>query len=70
MKALVIFLIVLLCVLHHDWWWWDDNTLVFGFMPVGLAWHGGISLAAGLVWLMAVKFCWPKDLEEIEEKKS
>ena len=64
MKALVIFLIIALCVLHHDFWWWDDNTLVFGFMPIGLAWHAGISIAASAVWFLAVKFCWPRELDE------
>ena len=41
-----------------------ERTLVFGFMPIGLAWHAGISLAAGLVGLMAVRFCWPDHLDD------
>jgi hypothetical protein len=68
MRTLVIALIILLAILHHDWWWWDaKEPLVLGFMPVGLAWHAGISLAAGLVGLVAVKFCWPDHLDEEEE---
>ena len=64
-RTLVIGLILLLAVLHHDWWWWEaKEPLVFGFMPIGLAWHAGISLAAGLVGLMAVSFCWPNHLDE------
>ena len=69
MKALVIFLIIALCVLHHAFWWWDDNTLVFGFMPIGLAWHAGISIAAAAVWFLAVTFCWPRELAEDEAKE-
>ncbi len=42
MKRVTIGLLVLLAVLHQDFWWWDDgHTLVFGFMPVGLAYHAG-----------------------------
>ena len=64
MKYLVIGLVVLLAVLHQDFWWWGSKDLVFGFMPVGLAWHAGISLAAGLIGLVAVTFCWPEKLDE------
>ena len=63
MKGFVILLLVVLGVLHHDVWWWGDTTVVFGFMPIGLAWHAGISLAAGLVWWLAVVFCWPEGLD-------
>ncbi|MEC9353612.1 MAG: DUF3311 domain-containing protein [Planctomycetota bacterium] len=64
-RILVISLILLLAILHQDWWWWEaKEPLVFGFMPIGLAWHAGISLAAGLVGLMAVRFCWPDHLDD------
>ena len=35
-----------LVVLHHDFWWWDDATIVVGFLPVGLAYHVGFTIAA------------------------
>lgn len=54
----------LLFVLHQDFWWWSDDTLVLGFMPVGLAWHAGYSIAAALLWLAALKFAWPSEIEE------
>jgi hypothetical protein len=38
--------VLALVVLHHDFWWWDDPTLVFGFLPIGLAYHVGFSIAA------------------------
>ncbi len=64
MRGLVYSLIILLAVLHQDFWWWDDSdTLLFGFVPVGLAYHAGLSLAAGLLWALAVKFCWPADVD-------
>ncbi len=67
MRGLVYGLIILLALLHQDFWWWDDSeTLVFGFVPVGLAYHALLSLAAGVLWALAVKFCWPADVD-VEE---
>lgn len=63
MKSLVWFLVVLLAILHFDFWWWDDKTLVFGFLPIGLAFHAGFSIACSIVWLMAVTWSWPADIE-------
>ena len=65
LRILVICLILLLAVLHHDLWWWEaKEPLVFGFMPIGLAWQIAITLAAGIGWWLATKFCWPAELEE------
>jgi len=55
--------IFILLVLHQDNWFWADDTLVFGFMPVGLFYHACISVAASGVWFYAVKRCWPTDVE-------
>ncbi len=69
MKAVTYGLIVLLAILHQDFWWWDDSdTLVFGFVPLGLAYHAGISMVAALLWATAVKFCWPADADAVEEE--
>lgn len=68
MKKLVYGLIILLAILHQDFWWWDDSeTLVFGFVPIGLAYHAGISAAAAILWAMAVMYCWPEGVDEVEE---
>jgi hypothetical protein len=64
MRKLIFALILLLVVLHQDFWWWDQaRPLLFGVVPIGLAWHAGISLAAGLLWLAAVTWCWPSHLD-------
>jgi hypothetical protein len=55
---------VVLVVLHHDGWWWDDRRLVFGFLPIGLAYHAAYSLAAGILWALASRYAWPSHLEE------
>jgi len=70
MKPLVMFLIILLMVIHQDFWWWDSYDLVFGFMPIGLAYHMFISIAAAAVWFLAVKFCWPEELDRQESEAS
>lgn len=63
MHYLVWALVLLLVALHQDNWFWEDNRLVWGFIPIGLCYHAGISIAAGIVWFLATKFCWPADLE-------
>jgi hypothetical protein len=64
MRLLTWSLLLSLAVLHHDVWFWHTwEPLVLGFLPVGLAWHVGISLAAAAGWAMAVRYCWPAHLE-------
>ena len=57
-------LVVLLIILHQDNWLWDDSTLVFGFMPIGLVYHAGISIGASITWFLATRFAWPDELDE------
>jgi hypothetical protein len=54
---------VLLFFLHQDVWFWSDQSLVMGFMPIGLFYHAMFSLAAALLWASAVKWAWPSDIE-------
>ena len=61
MKYLLCGLVIGLLVVHQDNWFWDDPHLVFGFLPIGLAYHAGISIAAAVVWWLAIQFCWPVD---------
>jgi hypothetical protein len=71
MKRLVYGLLILLAILHQDFWWWDDSeTLVFGFLPVGLAYHALVSLVAALLWAAAVWFCWPVGVDLISAGES
>ncbi|QDV89545.1 hypothetical protein RAS2_06150 [Phycisphaerae bacterium RAS2] len=64
MKLFVYFMVLLLILLHQDYWWRADHTtLVMGFLPVSLAYHVALSLAASLVWGLACKYCWPADAE-------
>ena len=68
MKMALIVAAVLLAVLHQDFWWWDAaEPLVFGFIPIGLAYHALYSLLAAGLWASAVKFAWPTHIEEFAE---
>lgn len=64
MRRFVWVLAVVLALLHYDFWYWNDRTLVFGFMPVGLAYQAVYSLLCGLTWYLAVVFAWPTHIEE------
>jgi len=59
MKNAIWAALLLLLILHQDFWWWDDATLLFGFLPIGVAYHIGISLAAAFLWWLASRYCWP-----------
>ena len=39
MKVFAWGLIIILALVHYDFWYWDDQSLVFGFMPIGLFFH-------------------------------
>ena len=52
-------MVVVLLILHQDNWFWTDSRLVFGFMPIGMFWHVGISIAAALTWALATQIAWP-----------
>jgi len=64
MNKFIWLLVALLLIAHQDFWYWKDDTLVFGFIPIGLFYHACISLAAGIFWFGVCTFAWPKDLEE------
>ena len=66
MKKLLLFLLLAaVYALHQDIWnWRKADPLVFGFLPIGLAYHAGYSIAASIVMAILVKCAWPKKLEE------
>ena len=64
--ALVVF--IALFVLHQDVWNWDNAKLVFGFLPVGLAYHAAYSVVASAFWAIVMKIAWPTKLEQRADK--
>jgi hypothetical protein len=58
-------LIATLYLLHQDFWFWQSaRPLVFGFLPVGLAYHAGYCLTASLLMWALTRFAWPAHLEQ------
>jgi hypothetical protein len=68
MKTLIWLLVIILIIIHQDFWYWEDATLVFGFLPIGLAYHAGISIAAGIVWTLACQFAWPEGIDDFDNE--
>lgn len=64
MRYVVFGMLLILMVLHQSGIAADSKTLLFGFLPAGLAFQMGISLAAGATWLFAALFAWPVDDED------
>jgi hypothetical protein len=63
-RLLIALATAVLYLLHQDLWFWRDaRPLVFGFLPVGLAYHAVYCLAVtGLMWAL-VQVAWPAHLE-------
>jgi hypothetical protein len=66
MKWLLTILVIAVLILHQDFWLWTDKTLVFGFLPIGLAYHALYSLVAAFTMWLLVRFAWPKEIEEAD----
>jgi hypothetical protein len=64
-RALLAIPVIALYILHQDFWFWrTGRPFVFGFIPIGLFYHGAFSVAAALLMWMLVKYAWPSHLEE------
>ena len=65
---LLALLVIVVALIHQDVWFWTDRTLVFGFLPVGLAYHVAYTFAAAFTMWMLVRFAWPAHLEDVAAK--
>jgi len=68
MKKLLLFLLVVLVYAAHQdaWNWRKADPMIFGFLPVGLAYHAAYSIAAAVMMAILVKCAWPKGLDKHE----
>jgi hypothetical protein len=72
MKArfLLLAAVVVLYALHQDLWFWHTaRPLVFGFLPIGLAYHAAYCVAAALLMWALTTFAWPAHLQDRSGKK-
>ena len=54
-------------ILHQDFWnWRKAEPLIFGFLPIGLAYQAGYSILAAAMMAVLVRVAWPKHLENVE----
>lgn len=70
-RSLLVAAVAAVYLLHQDFWFWREaRPLVFGFLPVGLAYHGAYCLVvAALMWWLT-RTAWPAHLEEPETPTS
>jgi len=59
-RVILYILIFVLAFLHQDFWNFDDATLCWGFLPIGLAYHAGYTIAAVVLWYFMIRFASPK----------
>jgi len=60
-------LVAAVYVLHQDFWNWKKaDPLIFGFLPIGLAYQAGYSILAAALMAVLVRTIWPAHLENVE----
>jgi len=66
MKLLVLTLLAAVLLGLHQGFWMRDaaRPLFFGFLPVALAYHGLLTIAAAGFLTLCVKLAWPAHLDE------
>jgi hypothetical protein len=64
-RLLLVLVVAVLYLLHQDFWFWRDaRPLVFGFLPVGLAYHALYCIAVTVLMWTLTRVAWPAHLEE------
>ena len=60
-------LVAAVYALHQDFWNWKTaEPLIFGFLPIGLAYQAGYSILAAILMAVLVKTAWPAHLENVQ----
>ena len=66
---LLVLMVLAVYILHQDFWNWKKSTpLVFGVLPIGLAYHAAYSRLASITMAILVRFAWPTHLETVESE--
>jgi hypothetical protein len=61
----VVLITLLVYALHQDFWFWRSaRPLVFGFLPIGLAYHAAYTIAISFLMLYLVRRHWPEHLDD------
>ena len=68
-KISISLMILAVFLLHQDCWNWNKaEPLIFGFLPIGLAYHAGYAVLAAIMMALLVKFAWPTELDRFESR--
>ena len=72
MKRLLLAAVVaVLYVLHQDLWLWREaRPLVFGFLPIGLAYHAAYCIAVSLLMWTLTRIAWPAHLDSATDEET
>ena len=63
-RLLLALVVVALYGLHQDLWFWREaRPLVFGFLPIGLAYHAAYCVAIAVLMWVLTRVAWPAHLE-------
>ncbi len=68
MTRVLLVAVVLMLILHQDFWLWDNEDLWLGFLPSGLGYQAGYSIAAACLWAWAMRFAWPSHIESLADE--
>jgi len=56
-------------VLHQDVWFWRAaRPLVFGFLPVGLAYHAAYCVLVAALMSVLTVVAWPAHLDRVPDR--
>ena len=70
-RALLAVVVAAVYLMHQDVWFWRDaRPLVFGFLPVGLAYHAGYCVAVALLMWALTRVAWPTHLEGADPERT
>jgi hypothetical protein len=67
MRNLIIVLFIAMLVLHQDAWNWGNEALLFGFLPVALAYHAVFALCCAGLGYLAIRYAWPHQQERLSD---
>jgi hypothetical protein len=74
MRWALVAVVIGVALLHQDPWFfpglWRSRSLVFGFLPAGLAYHIGYSILASVTMWLLVRFAWPAHLEAVPARQT
>ena len=70
-RLLLAVVVAVLYLLHQDLWLWrETRPLVFGFLPIGLAYHGAYCIAVSLLMWTLTRVAWPAHLESATDDET